>query len=84
MGKKTTYQDLNPKAVSGNELFGYINPQTREWKVQQRLHMMFKRFVPLLFCARACVFVGRSVLRIMRDFANHRAPTQVDHSRRRY
>ena len=24
--------DLNPKAVVPNELFGYINPATREWK----------------------------------------------------
>lgn len=24
--------DLNPKCVSSNELFGFINPATREWK----------------------------------------------------
>lgn len=24
--------DLNPKCVSNNELFGFINPATREWK----------------------------------------------------
>lgn len=26
------YHDLNPKAVSNDELFGIINPSTREWK----------------------------------------------------
>jgi hypothetical protein len=26
------YNDLNPKAVTNNELFGIINPATREWK----------------------------------------------------
>jgi len=31
-GKKCVYADLNPKAVSTNDLFGYINPATREWR----------------------------------------------------
>ena len=26
------WQDLNPKAVTNDELFGHINPTTREWK----------------------------------------------------
>lgn len=26
------YNDLNPKAVTNDELFGIINPATREWK----------------------------------------------------
>jgi dynein heavy chain, axonemal len=30
--RKPHYNDLNPKAVSNNELFGIINPSTREWK----------------------------------------------------
>ncbi|XP_074102149.1 dynein beta chain, ciliary [Cotesia typhae] len=29
---KPCYNDLNPKAVSNDELFGIINPATREWK----------------------------------------------------
>ena len=29
---KPVWQDLNPKAVNTNELFGFINPATREWK----------------------------------------------------
>ncbi|XP_050294546.1 dynein beta chain, ciliary-like [Anthonomus grandis grandis] len=29
---KPVYNDLNPKAVTNDELFGVINPSTREWK----------------------------------------------------
>ncbi|RKO98183.1 hypothetical protein CXG81DRAFT_17063 [Caulochytrium protostelioides] len=31
-GRKCTTYDLNPKAVTTDDLFGYINPSTREWK----------------------------------------------------
>ncbi|KAL4716976.1 hypothetical protein ACJJTC_012787 [Scirpophaga incertulas] len=31
-GKKPMFNDLNPKAVTNDELFGIINPATREWK----------------------------------------------------
>lgn len=30
--RKPVWADLNPKAVTNDELFGYINPSTREWK----------------------------------------------------
>lgn len=30
--RKPLYNDLNPKVVSNDELFGVINPSTREWK----------------------------------------------------
>jgi len=30
--RKPHYNDLNPKAVTNDELFGVINPATREWK----------------------------------------------------
>ncbi|XP_072155544.1 dynein beta chain, ciliary isoform X1 [Bemisia tabaci] len=30
--RKPLYNDLNPKAVTNDELFGIINPATREWK----------------------------------------------------
>lgn len=30
--KKPQLLDMNPKAVTADELFGYINPATREWK----------------------------------------------------
>ena len=29
---KTTWKDINPKAITPNELYGYINLATREWK----------------------------------------------------
>lgn len=32
IAKKPVYNDLNPKAVTNDELFGIINPATREWK----------------------------------------------------
>ena len=31
--------DLNPKAVVPNELFGFINPATREWKDGKYIRM---------------------------------------------
>ncbi|XP_053089780.1 dynein axonemal heavy chain 11 isoform X1 [Pangasianodon hypophthalmus] len=32
MQKKPVWNDLNPKAISRDELFGFIHPGTREWK----------------------------------------------------
>ncbi|KAI9221923.1 dynein heavy chain and region D6 of dynein motor-domain-containing protein [Blastocladiella britannica] len=32
MGRKCTFADLDPKAVTTDDLFGFINPATREWK----------------------------------------------------
>lgn len=32
MKKKPVWNDLNPKAISRDELFGFIHPGTREWK----------------------------------------------------
>jgi dynein heavy chain len=31
-GEKTISKPINPKAVTRNELYGYLHPQTREWK----------------------------------------------------
>jgi len=31
-GEKTTWVDLNPKSISTQELYGFVNMQTREWK----------------------------------------------------
>ena len=31
-GKKTKYYDVNPKAFTSNELYGYVNLATRDWK----------------------------------------------------
>uniref|UniRef100_A0AAQ5XVQ1 Dynein axonemal heavy chain 11 n=1 Tax=Amphiprion ocellaris TaxID=80972 RepID=A0AAQ5XVQ1_AMPOC len=32
MKMKTVWNDINPKAVTTDELFGYLHPATREWK----------------------------------------------------
>lgn len=32
MKLKPVWQDINPKAVTTSELYGFINPATREWK----------------------------------------------------
>lgn len=32
LGKRPIVSDLNPKSVTNNELFGFVNPATREWK----------------------------------------------------
>eukprot|EP00698_Gefionella_okellyi_P005145 TRINITY_DN1471_c0_g1_i4.p1 TRINITY_DN1471_c0_g1~~TRINITY_DN1471_c0_g1_i4.p1 ORF type:complete len:2448 (+),score=753.76 TRINITY_DN1471_c0_g1_i4:538-7881(+) len=32
MGRPTTVRDLDPKAISANELYGYVTLATREWK----------------------------------------------------
>ena len=39
--RKPVYYDLNPKAVTNNELFGIINPATREWKDGRYLFMSY-------------------------------------------
>ncbi|GBF97683.1 flagellar outer dynein arm heavy chain beta [Raphidocelis subcapitata] len=31
-GERTVYRPINPKAVTRNELYGYLHPQTREWR----------------------------------------------------
>ncbi|KAI7806173.1 dynein axonemal heavy chain 11 [Triplophysa rosa] len=40
MGKKPFWNDLNPKAISTDELFGFIHPATREWKDGLLSHFM--------------------------------------------
>lgn len=37
MKKKSVWTDINPKAVTTDELFGYLHPATREWKDGERL-----------------------------------------------
>lgn len=32
MKLKPVWTDINPKAVTTDELFGYMHPATREWK----------------------------------------------------
>lgn len=44
--RKPLYNDLEPKAVTNDELFGIINPATREWKdgktLQQKKPFFYK------------------------------------------
>lgn len=37
--RKPFYNDLEPKAVTNDELFGIINPATREWKDGKRSNL---------------------------------------------
>ncbi|MBK8156714.1 MAG: AAA family ATPase [Streptococcus sp.] len=32
LGRDTIYEIIDPKAVSSDELFGFMNPKTKEWK----------------------------------------------------
>ena len=53
MKRKPIWQDLNPKAVTNDELFGYINPATREWKDGRNYTM---------YASVACSVIFNSVL----------------------
>jgi dynein heavy chain, axonemal len=35
--KKVVVRDINPKSISTQELYGYVNMATREWKVRRSL-----------------------------------------------
>lgn len=82
-GKKPSAIDLDPKAVTNNELFGIINPSTREWKdgkhnsswgliknIQRKVDKF--RFQLLSFLFYMCVLCTSAGLFsvIMRDLAN--------------
>lgn len=45
--RKPHYNDLNPKAVTNDELFGVINPATREWKdgLEDSIPVNFQRAI---------------------------------------
>jgi dynein heavy chain len=32
LGQESIYECFDPKAVTSNELYGYMNPKTKEWK----------------------------------------------------
>lgn len=40
MKRRAVWADLNPKAVTNDELFGIINPSTREWKDGEVLSLL--------------------------------------------
>jgi len=56
MKRKPIWQDLNPKAVTNDELFGYINPATREWKDGEKLWTAYVQLCTKVACllARMC------------------------------
>lgn len=37
MKLKPVWSDMNPKAVTTDELFGFLHPATREWKDGERV-----------------------------------------------
>ena len=39
--KKPYLTDMNPKAVTADELFGYVNPATREWRDGKIFRLIF-------------------------------------------
>ena len=41
MKRKPVCVDLNPKSVTNDELFGVINPATREWKDGMLIIILF-------------------------------------------
>lgn len=45
MKRKPVAVDLDPKAVTCDELFGIINPATREWKDGKKQYSYFREIV---------------------------------------
>jgi dynein heavy chain len=43
LGEKTNFKPINPKAVTRNELYGYLHPSTREWK-EGLMSVTFRNF----------------------------------------
>lgn len=55
MKLKPVWSDMNPKAVTTDELFGFLHPATREWKdgkcMNTALHVCARgKFSSLLAC----------------------------------
>jgi dynein heavy chain len=53
-GEKTIYRPINPKAVTRNELYGYLHPATREWK-EGLMSVTFRDMANNKVCACAWV-----------------------------
>lgn len=45
MKMKPIWNDINPKAVTTDELFGYLHPATREWKDGEGLQGYIKSLI---------------------------------------
>ena len=50
MKRKPVWQDLNPKAVTNDELFGIINRATREWKDGMSYGARTQMYVHVCIC----------------------------------
>lgn len=90
MKKKPVWNDLNPKAVSRDELFGFIHPGSREWKdgTQKILALEFSFILQFVYyevkavdsCCKAVFdgerfYVGLGLLSfLMREQANNSHP----------
>ena len=83
MKKKPYLHDINPKAVTNDELFGFINPATREWRDGKKngsllfLHFLFDFFTLIMklrfnFCSSMCSLVFYHI-----SIAKHIAPQAV-------
>lgn len=59
MKLKPVWSDMNPKAVSTDELFGFLHPATREWKDGERVNMcmcMCRRLLLYSVLLLVCMF----------------------------
>lgn len=46
MKLKPVWTDINPKAVTTDELFGYLHPATREWKDGEGFQDLVEKLIP--------------------------------------
>lgn len=51
MKLKPVWNDINPKAVTTDELFGFLHPSTREWKDGISKMQALRKFFVILFVA---------------------------------
>lgn len=54
MKRRPVWADLNPKAVTNDELYGIINPATREWK-DGDYHVLQKEDLISAKCLMTCL-----------------------------
>lgn len=55
MKLKPVWSDMNPKAVTTDELFGFLHPATREWKDGMRVNIVLYVHVQKV-CIIMCTF----------------------------
>lgn len=63
--RKPVYNDLNPKAVTNDELFGVINPATREWKDG-------KHFILFVVISIMCIYINNTRMSFFKYYIMHR------------